>query len=88
LLIYIRGQVSLLSEARPAPAVVTHYTDAPHGTKVPHYEFPLLYGSFAKGQAAASNKPPKIGTTLCVVYDRENPRRNRPYPMALVKPAR
>lgn len=82
---FVRRQMHLLSDGRPAPGVVTHYSDAQHGQKNVHYEFPLMSGSIAKGSSGPSRKPPAIGETLCVIYDRDNPRRNAAYPLELVK---
>jgi len=40
--------------------------------------------STAKGRGQ-SRLPPAIGAPICVLYDPENPRRNAPYPLTLVK---
>jgi hypothetical protein len=81
----LRRQMALLSEGRPAPAVVTRYSNAQHGQKNIHYEFPLLGGSMAKGHSGPRRTLPAIGATLCVIYDRDNPRRNATYPMQMVR---
>lgn len=85
LVYFVRRQMRLLSEGRPAPGVVTRYSHAEHGQKNIHYEFRLLGGGIAKGKAGPSRKPPPIGTTICIVYERDNPRNNAPYPMCLVR---
>ena len=83
----VRAQRRLLSEGRPARAVVTqvqkHHSS--HGTshRSMGYEFPTLAGTTVKGKAAIG-KPPEVGTAICVVYDPERPGRNRPYPFPLV----
>lgn len=85
LVFVLRRQLALLSEGRPAPAVVTRYSYAQHGQKNIHYEFPLLSGGLAKGKRGPTRRLPAIGATLCVIYDRENPRRNAPYPLEMAK---
>jgi hypothetical protein len=81
----LRRDIGLLSEGRPAPAVVTRYSNAGHGQKNVHYEFPLLSGSVAKGKSGPTRTLPAIGTTLTVIYDSDNPRRNAAYPFQMVK---
>jgi hypothetical protein len=82
----IRSQRRLLAEGRPAPALVTRHTQTQHGKTI-HYEFPVLSGAIAKGRSGPTRKPPAPGATICVLYEPENPRRNAPYPLSLVKPA-
>ncbi len=81
---WVGRQKRLLSEGRPAPAVVTRYTSGQHGSKYAHYEF-AAGGTVAKGATGVSRGSPKIGDTVCVLYDPEKPRRNVCYPMSLVK---
>jgi hypothetical protein len=88
LVLILRWQLGLLSEGRPAPAVVTRYSNAQHGQKNIHYEFPLLGGEVAKGKSGPTRRLPAIGATLCVIYDRENPRRNARYPLRMAQVAR
>lgn len=86
LLVYlVRKQMRLLSEGRPAPGVVRRYSHAQHGQKNIHYEFRLLGGGIAKGRSGPTRKLPPIGSTICVVYERDNPRNNALYPMTLVR---
>jgi hypothetical protein len=86
LVFIVRRQMHLLSEGRPAPAVVTRYSSAQHGQKNIHFEFALLGGGMAKGRSGPVRKPlPAIGATVCVIYDRDNPSRNAVYPFDLVK---
>jgi len=87
LVLMLRRQLALLSEGRPAPAVVTRYSYAQHGQKNLHYEFPLMSGSVAKGRSGpkSTRRLPAIGATICVIYDRENPRRNAPYPLEMAR---
>ena len=79
----LRIQMRLLTEGRPAPGVVTGQRRTKDGT-VLRYEFTLLNGATAKGRGQ-SRRPPAIGAPICVLYDPENPRRNAPYPLTLVK---
>ena len=83
LAILLRKQVRLLTEGRPAPGIVTGHRRTKNGTVI-RYEFQLLNGATAKGRGQ-SRRPPAIGSPVCVLYDPENPRRNAPYPLSLVK---
>jgi hypothetical protein len=79
----LRIQMRLLTEGRPAPGIVTGHRRTRDGT-ILRYEFQLLNGATAKGRGQ-SRRPPGIGSPVCVLYDPENPRRNAPYPLTLVK---
>jgi hypothetical protein len=79
----LRIQMRLLTEGRPAPGIVTGHRRTRDGT-ILRYEFVLLNGATAKGRGQ-SRRPPAIGAPVCVLYDPENPRRNAPYPLTLVK---
>lgn len=79
----LRKQMQLLTEGRPAPGIVTGHRRTKDGTVI-RYEFQLLNGATAKGRGQ-SRRPPAIGSQICVLYDPENPRRNAPYPLCLVK---
>ncbi|MGA2268405.1 MAG: DUF3592 domain-containing protein [Bryobacteraceae bacterium] len=81
--IQLRNQMQLLTEGRPAPGIVTGQRRTKDGTVI-RYEFVLLNGATAKGRGQ-SRRPPAIGSQICVLYDPENPRRNAPYPLSLVK---
>jgi hypothetical protein len=83
LTILLRNQMRLLTEGRPAPGIVTGQRRTKDGTVI-RYEFVLLNGATAKGRGQ-SRRPPAIGSQICVLYDPENPRRNAPYPLCLVK---
>jgi hypothetical protein len=83
LAILLRKQVRLLTEGRPAPGIVTGHRRTRSGTVI-RYEFALLNGATAKGRGQ-SRRPPAIGSQVCVLYDPENPRRNAPYPLCLVR---
>jgi hypothetical protein len=83
----IRRQISLLSDGRPAVAQVTAHKRGQHGHSFV-YEFPLMHGGVGKGNGGEGRKPPPVGSTLTVIYDRENPRRNSIYPVAMVRVVR
>ena len=83
----VQWQRRLLSEGRPAHAVVTAVRNHKGSHGATHreivYEFPVLAGTKATGKASAG-KSAAVGTTISVVYDPEQPKRNRPYPFSLV----
>jgi hypothetical protein len=79
----IRREMRLLSEGRPAPGRVTKCRRVKDGHML-RYEFLTLDGSVVNGRGDARKAQP-IGATLCVLYDRDNPKRNAPYPMKLVR---
>ena len=81
----IRRQRYLLVEGRPARGVITAHKKASHGATFVYYEFQMLSGSTHKARSEPTNKPPAIGSTVCVVYDSDNPNRQALYPMALVR---
>jgi hypothetical protein len=83
----VRGQRTLLRDGRPASATVTSVKKhhGQHGAThtVVAYEFPLFGGGTTTGKATLS-KPPAVGATMSIVYDSDQPKRNRPYPFSLV----
>ena len=83
----VRRQRSLLSDGRAARAVVTALSkhQGSHGSAHHSmtYQFPVVGGSMVTGKAGASKDTP-VGAVLHVVYDPEQPARNRPYPFSLV----
>jgi hypothetical protein len=84
LLFMIRRQMQLLSDGRAAPGIVTGHRRV-KGGQVLKYEFPLLSGGIGKGRGGQSRRPPAVGSTIAVVYDRDNPKRNAPYPFDMVR---
>jgi hypothetical protein len=84
----IRRQIRLLSDGRPAPAVVVGHRRVQHGQQAIKYEFALLEGGMSKGSGHPSRKPLAVGSVITVVYDRDNPKRNSPYPMEMVRVVR
>lgn len=83
-LLAIRRQRRFLEDGRAAPARVTKHKLTKDGCKF-YYEFPLLSGATALGQGGPAKHPPAVGTTLCILYDADDPKRNTPYPLSLVK---
>jgi hypothetical protein len=90
LLFAIRRERRLLEEGRVAPGVVTEHRKrggghGAHGIEF-RYKFALLSGSIGQGRGGPTRNPPPIGSTICVLYDPDNPPRNAPYPFSLVRP--
>jgi heme exporter protein D len=83
----VRRQRELLSEGRPARAVVTQVKQSKGSHGETHramvYQFRVLAGTTATGKAPAT-KATQVGATISVVYDPERPTRNQPYPFSLV----
>ena len=83
----VQRQRRLLSEGRAARAVVTAVRKHKDSHGASHreivYEFRVLAGTTATGKAAAA-KTQDVGSRISVVYDPEQPKRNRPYPFSLV----
>lgn len=83
----VRRQRTLLSEGRPARAVVTKVkkNKGSHGASYREmfYEFRVLAGTKTTGKAMATTGS-DVGSAITVVYDPDRPTRNRPYPFSLV----
>jgi hypothetical protein len=90
-LVAIHRERTLLEDGRATVGHVTGHSShkSSHGgtQHAMTYEFTLLSGASATGKRGTSRRPPAIGSTLVVVYDREHPKRNQPYPFKLVTPA-
>jgi hypothetical protein len=88
-LFVVRIERQLLENGRPAAAVVTglrKHRSSEGGThRSITYEFRQLSGATASGRSSTSSKPPAVGSVICVVYDPDRPRRNKPYPFQLVR---
>lgn len=78
LLIKMRIIRLLLTEGRPAVAVVTKCSRGGRGGFVVKYEFRTEEGRTMTG--SCNESPEEIGTNFCVLYLRQNPRRNMRYP--------
>jgi hypothetical protein len=87
-LVAVRRQSSLLSEGRPAVAVVTGArrvsTGHSHHESVA-VEFRALSGALVTAHLNLQKRP-KIGSDMVVVYDAETPTRCARYPFSLVRP--
>jgi hypothetical protein len=89
LIALIRRQSRLLSEGRATVATVTRvekrrWQEA--ATWRVHYEWTLLSGARRGGRHDLQQKtPPAPGTTIPIVYHRDNPRRHARYPFSLVR---
>jgi len=80
----------LAGEGRAAPAVVTGQfkQHSSHGGTHRYitYEYRLLSGAVRRGRMSVE-KPPAVGSVICVLYDPNEPRRTSRCPMRLVRPA-
>jgi len=89
---FVRRERRLLSEGRAALGLITGHSKmhrSSHGGEVgksAYYQFAQMSGALAKGETSPMKKPPEIGSTICVLYDPENPGRNARYPLSLVRP--
>lgn len=85
-------QRRLLEEGRVVPAVVTEHGRLERGShgrgagKKYKYRFAVLSGAAAEGKSGPVKEPPDVGSCITVIYDRDNPRRNVPYPLSLATP--
>jgi len=88
MLFRIHKERYLLTEGRPALATVTgsRRIVGQHGQRFQvRYEFTTLSGKLWKGSASQRRRPAETGSTITVLYDRDEPQRSRPYPFALVR---
>ncbi len=87
-LIALRRERELLADGRVAGAVVTKHLKrhTQHGGTYlqVRYEFQTIGGTTVSGGSTMTRKAPAIGSTICVIYDSERPKRNKPYPFSLV----
>jgi hypothetical protein len=88
-LVWPRRQWRLLRDGRAAPAIVTkvvkHHTQHGATFRSIAYSFALLSGATATGKTLTSRTPPEIGSVMCVLHDPDEPARNAPYPLKLVR---
>ena len=86
-------QRHLLMEGRAALGHVTRHKRGP-STATWFFEFALLSGARREGHAVVATqqpnraKLPEIGSSVVVLYDVDDHRRNAPYPLSLVRLAR
>jgi hypothetical protein len=84
----LKKQHGLLSEGRAALATITKVKKhrGQHGSYYQvGYTFALLNGAEQTGSIHVTAKPPEVTSSIVVLYDAENPRRSRPYPLSLVQ---
>lgn len=85
----IAWQRRLLAEGRLASGVVTNLSihKGTHGSthRTIRYEFTLLSGVRASGRSQTSSRVLAAGSAVWVVYDPDEPARNRLYPLSLVQ---
>jgi len=84
----IRRQSHLVTYGRPALALVTKVekrsSDKSTYWRV-HYEWTLLSGGKHQGKYSHGKKnPPAVGTSMPIVYDRDQPTRHSKYPLSMV----
>lgn len=75
-----RRERRLLAEGLPAIATITKSYPLSKGGYQSDYEFRTQDGSVGTGNNSFDG-PPEIGTSFCVIYLPQNPRRNLPYPL-------
>jgi len=84
----LRAARRLLEEGRVATATVRKHlvSHSQHGThRSMTYDFATLSGVRVTGKSGTTSKAPAVGSGILVVYDSESPKRNKPYPLSLVK---
>jgi hypothetical protein len=77
-------QRRLLVEGRAVPGIVTKHEKTAKGTAA-EFQFTLLNGATGTGKTGPSSKPITVGSSICVLYDSESPRRHAVYPLSLVR---
>lgn len=79
ILAILRREAGLLAEGMPAPGVIAGCRRVKGGWAV-RYQFRMKDGAIAKGRSQTAQRM-TIGTTICILYAPQNPRRNHTYPM-------
>jgi hypothetical protein len=82
ILFVLRRQAAVVAEGLPAPGIVTGCHRVKGGWMV-RYRFRTKDGTVAKGSCQMHKL--EIGTTVCVLYLQQNPRRNVMYPACLYR---
>lgn len=89
LIFLVRRQSNLLTSGRPAMATVTKVEKkrGDHGSYwIVHYEWKTLSGATRTGKYHHNKKvAPAAGTTIPIVYDRDDTFRHSKYPFAFVR---
>jgi Protein of unknown function (DUF3592) len=84
----VRRQRELLAEGRPALAEVKRIKriqTGNHKMQRAFIGFTLLNGSVHEGRIDFQRRVPQLGSTILILYDREDPRRLIRYPVSLVR---
>lgn len=87
----VRRQRELLTEGRPVLAEVKRIKRVQtgnHKTQQAFVEFALLNGAVREGRIDFRRRVPQLGSTILILYDKENPRRLVRYPASLVRLSR
>ena len=82
----LRRQKRLLEDGRVAQGVITRVRRVKGGRKI-HYDFLLPGGVKAAGRGMGRQGLIDVGSSVTVIYDPDDPKRNAPYPFDLVRPA-
>jgi hypothetical protein len=90
ILVQLKRERSLLSEGRPAVAVITkvRWSGGNHGTgkHVARYQFQTPNGQTYNGRFRGTKRRcGAAGDSVTVLYDPDNPQRSTRYPMQFVK---
>lgn len=78
LIVGLRRDRQLLAEGVPTAGVVTRRSRGSRGGYAMEYQFRTENGRVAEGSGGCWNRP-EIGSTVCVLYLPQNPRRNKAY---------
>jgi hypothetical protein len=82
-------QRRLLSDGRAVLAVIRNVKKqrTQHGGTIlrVRYDFQLLNGATQTGSVQTGGAVPEVGSSIAVLYDADQPRRSRPYPLSLVR---
>jgi hypothetical protein len=84
LMALLQREKRLLSDGQAAPALVVGLRRVKGGQSL-KYEFRLNNGEVMKGRGGQMRNPPELGSVVTIIYDVENPKRNAPYPLDLVR---
>ena len=84
--VMLKKQRSLLEDGRAAPGIVHRVARTKDGKRV-RYDFLMPGGLREKGSGSARLERVEPGSVITIIYDPDQPRRNAPYPFALVRPA-
>lgn len=87
----LRADLRLLSEGRIAEGTVQEIrvSRSQHGThRSMRYDFATMSGVRMTGKCGATKSSPGPGSTIVVIYDPDQPKRNKPYPFALAETVR